>query len=54
MLSNELLGFVRRQCAGVSSVSADSVGDDVYCWNVELWRSAFRQDCRLARVCDCV
>lgn len=33
-----------------TNVSADSAGDDVYTWNVELWKSAFRPDCQLAKV----
>lgn len=33
-----------------ANVSADSAGDDVYTWNVELWKSAFRPDCQLAKV----
>lgn len=54
MLSNELLGFIRQQYQG-ASVSADSAGDDVYTWNVELWMSGFKPDCQLAKVgcCDC-
>jgi hypothetical protein len=31
-------------------VSADSAGDDLYTWNVELWRTAFKPDCQLAKV----
>jgi hypothetical protein len=50
MLANELLGFVRRQYTGVMDVSADSVGDDVYTWSVEMWKSAFKPDCQLAKV----
>eukprot|EP00879_Flechtneria_rotunda_P020010 GHRR01021037.1.p1 GENE.GHRR01021037.1~~GHRR01021037.1.p1 ORF type:complete len:401 (+),score=118.20 GHRR01021037.1:516-1718(+) len=48
MLSNELLGFIRRQYQG-SDVSADSAGDDLYTWNVELWKSAFKRDGQLAK-----
>lgn len=33
-----------------SNVSADSAGDDLYTWNVELWRTAFKPDCQLAKV----
>lgn len=50
MLSNELLGFIRRQFQGVAEVSADSAGDDVFSWNVEIWRSAFKPDCPMAKV----
>lgn len=50
MLSNELLGFIRRQWQGIAHVSADSNGDDVFTWNVEIWRSAFKQDCQMAKV----
>lgn len=32
------------------NVSADSAGDDLYTWNVELWRTAFKPDCQLAKV----
>lgn len=53
MLQNELLGFIRRQCSGAMHVSADSVGDDVYTWSVEMWKSAFRPDCQLAKVRGC-
>ncbi|WIA29416.1 hypothetical protein OEZ86_011919 [Tetradesmus obliquus] len=49
MLQNELLGFIRRQYSGAMHVSADSVGDDVYTWSVEMWKSAFRPDCQLAK-----
>lgn len=31
-------------------MSADSAGDDLYTWNVELWRTAFKPDCELAKV----
>lgn len=51
MLSNELLGFIRRQFQGLAEVSADSAGDDVFTWNVEIWRSAFKPDCPMAKVC---
>jgi hypothetical protein len=37
-----------------TNVSADSAGDDVYTWNVELWKSAFRPDCQLAKVSTAV
>lgn len=47
MLSNELLGFIRRQDV---NVSADSAADDLYTWNVWLWRSAFDPASRLAKV----
>eukprot|EP00882_Tetradesmus_deserticola_P024042 GHRQ01026259.1.p2 GENE.GHRQ01026259.1~~GHRQ01026259.1.p2 ORF type:complete len:138 (+),score=52.31 GHRQ01026259.1:829-1242(+) len=50
MLANELLGFIRRQYTGLMDVSADSVGDDVYTWSVEMWKSAFKPDCQLAKV----
>lgn len=33
-----------------TNVSADSMGDDLYTWNVELWRTAFKPDCQLAQV----
>lgn len=33
-----------------TNVSADSAGDDLYTWNVELWRTAFKPDCQLAKV----
>jgi hypothetical protein len=51
MLANELLGFIRRQYTGSMDVSADSAGDDVYTWSVEMWKSAFKPDCQLAKVC---
>jgi hypothetical protein len=50
MLANELLGFIRRQYTGSMDVSADSAGDDVYTWSVEMWKSAFKPDCQLAKV----
>jgi hypothetical protein len=50
MLANELLGFIRRQYTGSMDVSADSMGDDVYTWSVEMWKSAFKPDCQLAKV----
>jgi hypothetical protein len=53
MLANELLGFIRRQYTGAMDVSADSVGDDVYTWSVEMWKSAFKPDCQLAKVGVC-
>lgn len=48
MLSNELLGFIKRQDF---NVTADSAGDDLYTWNVSLWKSAFDPSCQLAKVC---
>jgi hypothetical protein len=97
MLSNELLGFIRRQVCGCVfvrvrpsvagavhcsiakprrrsgahgracthlalarahhqstgkdlNVSADSAGDDVYTWNVWLWKTAFAPDSQMAKV----
>eukprot|EP00775_Hariotina_reticulata_P010405 gene10405-10563_t len=46
MLSNELLGFIKRQDF---NISADSAGDDLYTWNVSLWKSAFDPSCQLAK-----
>lgn len=50
MLSNELLGFIRRQFQGIADISADSAGDDVFTWNVEIWKTAFKPDCQIAKV----
>jgi hypothetical protein len=36
-----------------TNMSADSAGDDLYTWNVELWRTAFKPDCQLAKVRTC-
>lgn len=44
-------GCVALQFTGEeTNVSADSAGDDLYTWNVELWRTAFKPDCQLAKV----
>jgi hypothetical protein len=32
-----------------TNLFADSVGDDLYNWDVQLWKTAFRPDCQLAQ-----
>jgi hypothetical protein len=45
MISNELAGIIRQQDA---NFYADSVGDDVYTWDV--WMGNFKQSSPLSKV----